>query len=272
MGNNFSTRQDIFLNRFSNPRVQELQKTLSIRGTVIPGEKWLTFENGKNSVNPFQSLVSPQDASQSVVLLGIYNLFIRNEVNDDIVFRVDNLFVGKSTNEDVNHVDDNGRIKILCPFKYDNSISGADTILYKPRLKAEVLKAYCGLEECIISGQQQIYDKTHPLVHFILGNRELLETSSSDFIKHEKTQTYEISPEFLKRVQTFFSNTIYDDIHRTRFEETKISCELPKKVIEDNQNRKNVAVLPNVIVILQVNYLLISPGDQHLRFIEMKVN
>ncbi len=274
MGNNFSTRQDWYLNKFSNPRVQELQKTISIRGTVVPGEKWLIFDNGKNFINPLQALVSPHDESQSVVILGIYNLFIRNEVNDDLLVKVDKMFTGKSPNEDVNHVDDSGCIKILCPNKYDNSINGSDAILYKPRLKSEILKAYCGLEDSIVGDVPHggpLYDKTQPIVHFILNHQTLLQTTSYDFIKHENTQTFQIEPEFLKRVQTFFRKTIYDDIHRTRFEETKITCELPKKVIEDHQNKKNVAVLSNLIIILQVNYLLISPGDQHLKGIEVRV-
>ncbi len=127
MGQNFSSRQDHYVNRFSNPKVVESQKTFSIRGVVIPGDTCLVFNDGKKVINPFIDLISQKDEEHSVIIIGIYILYISNETNHDIRINVNNLFVGSNLNKD--HTDDIGSLLILCPARFNGPVLGMDRIL-----------------------------------------------------------------------------------------------------------------------------------------------
>lgn len=248
MGNNFSAKQEIYVNDVSNPRVRECTRTLSIRGVVVPGEELLAISGG---ANPFASLVTSKDENQSAVILGIYTKYIRNETNCDVTFNVSNLFASKSTNEDVNHVDDNGKLKILCPARYDGAVEGNDSLIYRPRLRNNILLTYCGVEENLLSTEEHVLHVTHPIVRFIRENKKLLEPESSDFVELEKN-SFQIDPTFLEKTKRFFKNTIYDDIHRTRFEGTLVECKVPKL-----EQISDPALYPNITCIIQVDYILV---------------
>lgn len=261
MGGNFSSRHDVYINRFNNPKIQEMQKTISVRGVVVPGERRLIFENGKDSDNPFKGLVSPIDEGHSAVITGIYLLFVRNEMNEDLIVNVNGLFNGKKRNQDVSHVDDTGNMRILCPAKYNNPVTGIDGILYKPRLKHEILQAYVGMEDTIVAESNQIiYEITHPIVHFILHHME-----NPPIDKREGYFHFE--KEYIDRVKLFFKNTIYDDIHKTRFEDTKVTCELP---VELSEQFKKSIFQQSLTFIIQINYLMIMPGESKMKHQELK--
>ena len=129
MGQNFSSRQDYYVNRFSNPKVQEHQKTFKLRGVVVPGETYLLFDGGKRAINPFSELISQRDEEHSVIIIGIYVLYIDNETNHELRINVSNLFVGSNLNKDVPHIDDLGSLLILCPPKFSGPVTGNDRIL-----------------------------------------------------------------------------------------------------------------------------------------------
>jgi hypothetical protein len=280
MGNNFSNRADVYINEFSNPKVKESQQTIHIRGIVIPGETFLLFgEEGKRFINPFADLVSSRDEEHSVIVLGIHLLFVDNPTRHDLRINVTNLFAGTGINKDVPHIDDLGSLVIMCPAKYSGTVNGNDRIVYKPRMKDVFLREYAGMEEEIIEANGNSVDLpdrhyfhiTHPIVVFIIKNREVLEPGNSDFYRNKESDTYSISDAFLQRVKTFFKLTYYNDIHKTRFVDTKVECNLPKELYEEMIGRKNDAFVPNVSLIVQVNYLSILPGEEKMRHIEMRV-
>lgn len=257
MGGNFSSRQDVYINRFNNPKVQEMQKTISVRGVV--GERHLIFENCKNFDNPFKGLVSTVDEGHSAVITGIYLLFVRNEIDKDLIVTVNGLFNGKKRNQDVSHVDDTGNLRILCPAKYNNTVTGIDGILYKPRLKHEILQAYVGMEDAIVAETNQvIYENTHPIVHFILNHMD------NPPIDHREG-FFHFEKEYIDRVKLFFKNTIYDDIHKTRFEDVKIMCE-----VENSEQLKKSIFQQSLTFIIQINYLMIMPGESKMKIQELK--
>lgn len=262
MGGNFSSRQDVYINRFHNPKIQEMQKIISVRGVVAPGERHLIFENCKNSDNPFKGIVSTVDEEHAAVITGIYLLFVKNETNHDLIVNVTDLFNGKKRNQDVSHVDDTGNLRILCPAKYNNSVTGIDGILYKPRLKHEILQAYVGMEDAIVAETDQIiYENTHPIVHFIIHHME-----NPPMVQREGYFHFE--KEYIDRVKIFFRNTIYDDIHKTRFQDTKIMCELPLELSE--QFKKSI-FQQSLTFIIQINYLMIMPGESKMKHQELKI-
>ena len=274
MGQNFSTRQDHYVNRFSTPKVIESQNTFSIRGVVIPGETHLTFSNGKRVINPFVDIISQKDEEHSVIIIGIYILYISNETNHDVRINVSSLFVGSQLNKDIPHTDDIGSLIILCPARFNGPVLGMDRILYRPRLCDSVLCAYAGMEDAImtqpIGEEPLILDITHPLAYFIAQSEKELEPTHWDFHKNPKSDTYYIGAEFAKRAQVFFKSKIYDDVHKTRFIDTRVECQLPKPLLEETRAIKNDALAPNVTCIIQVTYLSILPGQPKINVMEVK--
>ncbi len=283
MGQNFSSRQDVYVNRFSNPKVQEHQKTFKLRGVIVPGETYLLFDGGKRFINPFSSIISQKDEEHSVIIIGIYVLYIDNETNHELRINVSNLFVGSRLNKDIPHTDDTGSLLIICPAGYSGPVTGTDRILYKPRLSDSVLQAYAGMEEVIIDtvagpvvpaidapSAPLLLDNTHPLVYFIIQNMNHLKPSYGDFHENQKSKTFYVNPEFAQRAQLFFKSSIYEDLHKTRFNDTKVECQLPKNLYDDYCGRKNDAFVPNVTCIIQVNYLSILPGQAKVGVLEVR--
>lgn len=276
MGGNFSVRRDLYVHHFVNPRIQEKQEQVMVRLMAVPGENRLVC----NKSNPFGHVISNKDEGQQAVITGIYVLFIANETKHDVVVRLSGLFeTTKQENQDVQHIDDSGALKILCPANYNKAVEGNDRILYKPRLKDDVIRTYAGLEGAMLQDQSItlnnadeesiVLEMAHPMVHFIITNQELLKPESGDLVNRERF--FEIKPEFFQKARQFYNDTIHASMHTTRFEETRLSCAPPRDVLDDIQNKKDPSSLPNVTLVLQLNYLMITPGEPKMRHEEIKV-
>ena len=275
MGQSYSTRRDLYLHQFVNPRVQEHSTQIMIRGTIVPGENRLVFPNQKLHCNPFSHLVSDRDPAQQAVILGMYVLFINNEIESNVELIISDLFTRVAENQDVNHPDDSGQLRILCPAGYNRSVEGNDRILYKPRLSDKALRAYAGLDEAILkdsgvqlggdASQLHLLPITHPLIHFIITHQEELEPVHGDMTKHESSGHFEIRPEFMARVRQYYSDNIHKDMRPTRFDDTTVYCAV------GSREEKEGKCLPNVTVILQVDYLMVVPGERKMKHNEVRV-
>jgi hypothetical protein len=254
---NFSTRQELYINKFNNPKIQDMEKLISIRGTVVPGEKFLIFEDGKNFCNPLKSLVSDKDISHAVVITSVYCSFLRNETKHDLILNLNNVFHGNNMNQDVKHEDDTGCLKIFCPASYDGPVNGVDSLVYKPRIQDHILRAYAGMQ-LPEDDEQLVFEKSHPLVHFILHHTKSPQYTELDgYLKFEK--------EYLDKMKLYFKTTVYDQIHVTRFESTKIQCELPQ--VDDKPKK----IQPSLTLIIQFNYFLIMPGENKMKHLAVKL-
>jgi hypothetical protein len=281
MGGNFSSRKDVYVHHFVNPRIQERQEQVMVRMMAVPGENALLSLNGKREMNPFAHLISDKDEGQQAVIMGIYVLFINNETKHDLMMELSGLFnAGGLKNQDVQHIDDSGKLQILCPAGFNKSVEGNDRILYKPRLKDNVIRAYAGLDTALLKEQSItlnekddsesiVLEMAHPMVHFIITNTELLKPESSDVVKRERF--LEIRPEFFNKARQYYADTIHNDMHVTRFEDTKLACAPPRDVLDDIQNKKDPSAMPNVTVMLQINYLIVTPGEPKMRHQEIKL-
>ncbi len=123
-----------------------------------------------------------------------------------------------------------------------------------------------------IGEEPLILDITHPLAYFIQQSEKELQPGHWDFHKNPKSDTYYIGAEFAKRVQVFFKSKIYDDVHKTRFIDTRVECQLPTALFEEVCTRKNDALVPNVICIIQVTYLSILPGQSKINVMGVKAD
>lgn len=272
MGLSFSSRRDLYVHQFQNPRVEEGETEFMLRMCCIAGENNLTFSNGKKEINPFTHVVSEKDEGQQAILTSIRVVFINNESDEDVTIRIKHLFAS-SENDDVKHIDDSGEMDILCPAKFNQSVQGNDRILYKPRLREDIIKCYAGLENAILKENAVPFDQKeeslsllqldHPLVHFIMTNQDTLKPEHGDIRKHEPSGFFELNPDFVTKARQFFSDYILKDMHMTRFEETLVTASRKTPFIGKGE--------PNVVVILKINYVLITPGEGKMKHAEIKV-
>lgn len=268
MGLSFSTRQDLYTHHFTNPRVSEISQEFHYRLIASAGESHFKFPNGKEFINPFPNLVSDKDMFQHIFVTNISLLFLDNETKFDTICQIEGLFGNSAeSNEDVKHTDESGKFSILCPANYAGTVKGNDSILYKPRLKDEILKTYAGIAEAIVNPGELLadsYEITHPLCYFIVNNEHLLEPLPGDIEKVGET-LYKFDGKFVERVREYFRNTIYNDMHATRFDEAKISMKIPPELQDELRKSKNS---PNVTIIVRLAGLLVSSGELRLKNVE----
>ena len=244
-----------------------------VRMATVPGESHLFFSNGKPYSNPFSRIISETDIGQEAIVTGLFLLFISNEFPDTVTLDIANLFtVSDAQNDDVQHIDDCGHIKVICPGGYTRPVTGNDRILYKPRLNDETILMYAGQDKAIlkdvsggVNDEESVFlDYTHPLIHFIINNADKLQPQSGDVTRH-KDNVMEISKPFLIRVRQYFADNIVRDLRPTRFEDTRFSCPAPP--IKD----VDALLQPNVTLIFQLNFVLVTQGEAKMKHFEMKL-
>lgn len=284
MGLNFSaSRKEYVIRQYTNPRVKQCDNTFMVRMHYTGGDS-LAMENP----NPLQSLVSPGDENQRIIIEGMYLLFVNNEFDLDLEVNVTDLFglPRAHRNVDVSHTDDTAKVTIVCPRRMNGKVPEMDAYLYRPKLALETLERYAGLEPAILEPQsiqiptktndqdpqeevsrEEVFENGNPIVAFIMTHQEALKPVSGDFEKTGEDNAspyYKISGPFLERVRTFFQDTIFNDMRYTRFEGCKFECRLPEGGRVTNASA-------NLSFILQIKYLTVSPGDPRMRSDEIKL-
>jgi len=264
MGNRFSSRQDLYLHEYHNPLVQDFQLSRMYRFTTGGGDTHLV--QVPNVSNPFEGVISPADVHQTAVLTGINLVYVCNEFpNWAPTFELSGMFDVAGDNQDATHPDFTGQIKIICPASLNAPVKDHDRVLYRPRLKEDVIRTYAGLNDAILNPQTvsmtrpgdqapiEVFDESSPIVQFINQFGHKLSPASGDIVKHGDKH-YQVSAPFLTRVREFFKHTIYDDMHYTRFDNARLQCELPP----------DARIPPGLSVsfVLQFCGILISPGNQ----------
>lgn len=247
-----------------------MDKTLSLRGTLLPGEPNLIFD----CENPFKKLITQKDVSHGAVVTSVYVLYIKNETKYDFTVTIDKLFEGNNLNQDVKHEDDTGCLKILCPANFDGTVDGVDSLIYKPRLNDDILREYSGLE-LPEDENQLIFEKQHPIVHFIMHHTPNPQYTQMEngYIKFEK--------EYLDKMKLYFKTTVLNHIHVTRFENTRVGGRNPVPC-GDGVSPKEISlgrdsapcggrIPPSITFIIQMNYILIMPGENKMKHLAIKL-
>lgn len=256
-----------------------MDKTLSLRGTLLSGEPNLIFD----CENPFKKLITQKDVSHGAVVTSVYVLYIKNETKYDFTVTIDKLFEGNNLNQDVKHEDDTGCLKILCPANFDGTVDGVDSLIYKPRLNDDILREYSGLE-LPEDENQLIFEKQHPIVHFIMHHTPNPQYTQMEngYIKFEK--------EYLDKMKLYFKTTVLNHIHVTRFENTRVGCGVPEgrdkpspggggfvpsdKGKEEGDKPSPFGgrfIPPSITFIIQMNYILIMPGENKMKHLAIKL-
>ena len=223
---------------------------------------------GRTTGHPFSGIVSEKDKSEVAVVTGVYLKFIQND------FRLDNLEIYlESVFKPADHKKfdektiDTGTITIPCfPLKH-GLVDDVDELIYKPGLPIATLHQYAGLEDrifatnvgeydmeeheddTVVVDNTGLYEEAHPLVHFIL-NRTDFKVQKSEFKKkmiNEET-FYEIDLLLIERIKAYFGMGIFQHIHYTRFDETKVSTNLKELKVDDK----------GVVAIVQINYIVVN--------------
>lgn len=254
MGQNFSTRRDYWIHKYSNPRVEKFQTQLLIRLEAGPDGAIKCVDS-----NPFQErIINPNDDHQRVIICALSHSYVRNELSIDAEVRIEQLFTPKAPG---NHVDHTGCVRVICPSRFQGSVAPHHQILYRPKLYDEYIELYSGLEDAVVAtvrneGGVCVLEDNHPLLYFIRENLERLEITP---LRRLENGFCEIPAEALDRAQQFFRNTIYEHILPTRFEDTKIVC--------DNKT----AEAGSICIMFDVEYLVITPGELKLKHREVYI-
>lgn len=215
------------------------------------GDK-LVFVHG---FNPFKNLVSPKDINQRVVILGLYVTYVQNEFEHNLSPKIVGLFDASNKNQDVATTDDTGSVLIYCPAQHNAEIKGNDRILYRPRLKEDTIRAYAAVGKCIAEttirteSPKMLFAKEHPLILYMIKEQEALGVTSENVVYIPESGLYSVPTDVAKRVKEHFVNTIYEDIHETRFEDTQMTCDAFQKGLEEHKS---------LSVLLHMQYLLIQ--------------
>jgi hypothetical protein len=94
-----------------------------------------------------------------------------------------------------------------------------------------------------------LFAKEHPLVLYMIKEQEVLGVTSENVVWIPENGLYSVPTDIAKRAKEHFVNTIYEDIHETRFEDTRMTCDAPKQL---GNNTGSLSVL------LHIQYLLIQ--------------
>lgn len=248
---NFSSRRDVYIRKAVPPKRTERSERFAIRLCANQAGKMVSTEE-----NPFARLGSDVDVHQRIVILGIYNLFLFNEVNEGLDINVGGLFdlTKARANQDKPHPDDTGSIVIACPSKFNGPVEAANRKQYVPRISKNDIIMYAGMENAIlepttVSLQQEdeqvleVFETTNPVVTF--ADEHAKELGALDMEKFDSGYR-RIGNESMERIREFFRNTIFDLMRYTRFEDCSVSCD---------------AKCPpgtSVTIVLQVDYLVVE--------------
>lgn len=279
MGGEFSSIQHLYVHQFENPRLQECKKTILVRLVARPGAPYFVLGHD----NPLQSLVSKIDTEQTAVLLEIRYLYAHNECAHPLRVVFSGLFAANNDNVDAPHIDDTGELVVPCPPSFSGAIELNDRILYRPGLPPSTITSYAGLSSVIMQDDRDMCvpldDKSnrillsmdHPIVHYIIANTNTLKPAAGDAVKHTSKGYFEVSPEMLQRARDSFMTAVHARMRQTRFEDSHISCEVPDALRAQLAGEKDPAKFPNVVVQLEISYLLITRGELKMKHGEIKI-
>lgn len=261
MGLNFSSRRELYLRQTCNPTVTNKEETFIIR---LEYNKALPHLRPVNGDNPFQELGLKLQADERVVIRGIYVRHIANEMKKEFTVEINNLFhIPEPRNQEANHVDHTGKIRIVCSPLQNAPTRREEAFLYKPQLADATIEKYAGTEDSILNTQtfalqqgtegpiEQVFPEDSPLLSFIWDH-------STHGFRAEKISTepplYRIDEETLDRVRTLFKNGIFKDLRYTTFEGCRIFCPV-------GEGNLPITEGASLVIQLKVEYFVIKIQD-----------
>jgi hypothetical protein len=224
MGLGWSTSRDIFIHQWTNPRVEPIKKTITMR--MIPsglGEDRFSGNicfipadpNDRKKGGPFAKMLGNIRDDERAVLLGIYWLTMHDECDVPIKIEIKDLFKPCPSNNDEEerkHPDLTGSVFLPCNGKISTVVAGNDRILYRPqKLNEATITKYAGLENAILESRTiylpkhdknnekekeekeeeeeeeplEVFPEDSPLVEYIIRTSNALHPQKGDIEKME---------------------------------------------------------------------------------------
>ena len=247
----WSTRHDFYVHQFENPRVQRFSKEF-----VLDIAKF-------NNTNPFASLVSQECTDQKAILISISLKTINNGYDTDIPVFFSNLYPSQEK-----------PLQIRCPANSAFTVKESDRNIFQHTLKPDKIVMYAGLDTIIMKDTQkssttdfECFPHNHPITEFVLNHGALLKPEDGDVVKKDgdaKTY-YLIKTTFVEKIREFFADKIFSDMNYTRFENTKLFCNIPSPPEGSGE------IGNTLLFVLEVDYALINPGTGELFHTEEKL-
>lgn len=232
-------------------------KTVCVKFCVNQNGNLVPTESTKH---PFKHIVSQVNNDQQAIVTGLYIKFMQNDFADENTkIEITNLFDSENDNDE----DDTRPIYVTCPAKYHGIFSVSDELIYQPALKREEILMYATQEKALFEpsvvellmdneepGESILFEETHPLISCLVMKHISLSELSK--IEHDGKTYYGLKNETIEKLKESYNNTIFDNIHYTRFENCKIACNLKVKQELDQPIEKQ----KGIVIVLQINYVL----------------
>lgn len=289
--------QHIHLHSWANPHIKQQRKRVPIRfvldGLTHPNASQVTLSVANDPALRDLLLgdVSRKlSANQRAVLLRVFAFYIHNELDVPVDVQVRDMFdVSDVRNQEATHPDDTGRISVYCPPSTSLQPTGVDQLLYRPRtLVDETITKYAGLEQGILESRTQalpgflqsdvteVFEEEDPLVEFILSKSDTLKATSQDIslLNPDGKRHYQIRQEFLKQIRDYFRVTVFDELRYTRFEEMRLHVDLSletKEMLHNRYAKRAACERPEVFIILEFTYIVVTPGELRMRHSELRL-
>jgi hypothetical protein len=288
----------IHLHTWANPSIQERRAQISIRLAIVGLDEDTSTNIRLEIVNGdelrqrlFHSITSSLKPDEQCILLRIHHVLSHSEFLKDITLEIRDLFEARLNVAEATHADDTGSVQVFCPKQCSVQPQNIDRLLYQPRsLTDSTITNYAGLENAILNPRSrdivpdegatpiEVFEETDPIIEFIAMNAETL-NPSPETVKEMNTvnrvRYYKVEPEFLKEIRELFKDTVFDNFRYTRFENTRLCVNLPAEVKEDffsRYKKMEPYKVPQIFVVLNVLYIVVTPGQASTRHREYRLN
>jgi hypothetical protein len=206
---------------------------------------------------------------EKAVILKINILYSHNE-NDDAFFWEVNLREQTKEEHLSNHPDSTGKICIVVPgSKYQGLIPVDERLVYEPKLvhlDINILP-YVGIEGHILNARStcitsqgiehdyQAFHQTDPLLVFLLEYKHHFDEVNARDIKKGAERMYLVKRHLVKRIQSFFKNSVFSLIKYV--EQPVIEFKWKNPPGKDNKGFVSATI--------QVDYVVLSPEVIHYK-------
>lgn len=209
------------------------------------------------TANPFKEIVSNVKLTQTAVVYGLFIKFVQNDFENDIIVTVSNLYDSVKDNDE----DEHELLKMSCPASSNKLVHEPNDLIYASILPYQDILLYADTEDVLLVPTQErllvaneepddqeynlYYAENHPLVSCLATDKDKLKAFKVQV--DDGVKWFTLNSLGKEVLESSFTNSVFKNIHYTRFDNCKIETNLSNL---DKDDKRGISVL------LQLNYVL----------------
>ncbi|MDB9801149.1 hypothetical protein OAB94_02105 [Flavobacteriaceae bacterium] len=238
-----------------------LHNTTNKEASVTKLLNFCLDENGnliptKNTKNVFKNIVSQVNQDQRAVVTGMFATFVQNDFDKEGIVTITGLY---SIEGDDNDEGEQSQLLIPCPANINHQILEENSLIYTPTtvsfkeilLYADQEKALFEptISELLLDKNDEAfslyYNENHSLINCLISDKKMgLDGFKTGY--HEGERCYITSRAKLKMLQSYINQSVFKNIHYTRFENLQFNCKCDTSDAKDG----------GISILMQLNYVL----------------